>query len=63
MKFRIYRYDPDRDSAPRMQDYDVTLDPHDRMLLDALVRLQAEDGPVAFRRLRREGVCGSGAFN
>ena len=41
MKFRIYRYDPDKDAAPRMQDYEVTLDVHDRMLLDAIIRIKA----------------------
>ena len=34
---RIYRYDPDKDAKPYMQDYDVALEPTDRMLLDALV--------------------------
>jgi len=63
MKFRIYRYDPERDAAPRMQDYDVALDPHDRMLLDALIRLKAHDDTLAFRRSCREGVCGSDAMN
>jgi len=32
MRFRIFRYDPDKDEKPRMQEYDVALDPHDRML-------------------------------
>ena len=63
MKFRIYRYDPEQDAAPRMQDYDVALDPHDRMLLDALIRLKAQDDTLAFRRSCREGVCGSDAMN
>ena len=40
MKFRIYRYDPETDAKPYYQDYDVALDPHDRMLLDALMRLE-----------------------
>ena len=63
MKFRIYRYDPERDGGPRMQDYDIPLDPHDRMLLDALIRLKALDDTLAFRRSCREGVCGSDAMN
>src|SRR5213595_3527642 len=63
MKFRIYRYDPDQDTAPRMQDYDIALDPHDRMLLDALIELKAHDDTLAFRRSCREGVCGSDAMN
>jgi succinate dehydrogenase iron-sulfur subunit len=63
MKFRIYRYDPERDGAPRMENYDIALDPHDRMLLDALIRLKAHDDTLAFRRSCREGVCGSDAMN
>src|SRR5512132_3500084 len=63
MRFRIYRYDPENEGAPRMQDYDVALDPHDRMLLDALVRVKAVDDSLSFRRSCREGVCGSDAMN
>src|SRR6267154_6569882 len=63
MKFRIYRYDPDRDSQPRMQDYDVEMEPTDRMLLDALIRIKASDDTLSLRRSCREGVCGSDAMN
>ena len=63
MKISIYRYDPDRDAAPYMKDYDVALEPSDRMLLDALVRVKAIDDSFAFRRSCREGVCGSDAMN
>ncbi len=63
MKFKIYRYDPDKDEKPRMQDYDVRLDPHDRMLLDALVRIKEQDDSLSLRRSCREGVCGSDAMN
>ena len=63
MRLSIYRYDPDRDAAPRMQDYDLALEPSDTMLLDALVRLKVHDDSVSFRRSCREGVCGSDAMN
>ncbi len=63
MKISIYRYDPDQDAAPYMKDYDVALEPSDRMLLDALVRVKAIDDSFAFRRSCREGVCGSDAMN
>jgi len=63
MKFRIYRYDPDRDSQPRMQDYDVEMQPTDRMLLDALIRIKSIDDSLSLRRSCREGVCGSDAMN
>ena len=63
MRFSIYRYDPDADARPRMQEYDVALEPTDQMLLDALVRIKAQDDALAFRRSCREGVCGSDAMN
>jgi succinate dehydrogenase / fumarate reductase, iron-sulfur subunit len=63
MKFRIYRYDPEKDAKPRLQEYDIALDPHDRMLLDALIRLKTIDDSLSFRRSCREGVCGSDAMN
>ena len=54
MKLTIYRYDPDKDSAPRYQDYDVKLDQGDRMLLDALVKAKVQDDSLAFRRSSEE---------
>ncbi|HET6491840.1 MAG TPA: succinate dehydrogenase iron-sulfur subunit [Burkholderiales bacterium] len=63
MRFSIYRYNPDTDAKPYMRDYDIALEPTDRMLLDALVRIKAEDDSFAFRRSCREGVCGSDAMN
>src|SRR5438067_13684491 len=63
MKFRIYRYDPEKDAKPYYRDYDIALDPHDRMLLDALVRLKTVDDSLSFRRSCRDGVCGSDALN
>jgi len=63
MKFSIYRYNPDVDAKPRMQDYDIELEPTDRMLLDALVRIKQYDDSLSLRRSCREGVCGSDAMN
>ena len=63
MRFRIQRYNPDVDSKPYMQDYDVEMGPSDRMLLDALVRIKTIDDTLALRRSCREGVCGSDAMN
>ncbi len=65
MRFRIYRYDPERDSAPRMQDYeldDALIEPG-MMLLDALLLLKAQDDSLSFRRSCGEGVCGSDGMN
>jgi len=63
MKIRIQRYDPDEDSKPYMQDYDVEPGPVDRMLLDVLIRIKTMDDSLALRRSCREGVCGSDAMN
>ena len=63
MRLRIFRYDPDTDPAPHVKEYDVRLDPADRMLLDALIRVKEMDDTFAFRRSCREGVCGSDAMN
>ena len=61
--FNVYRYDPDVDRKPYMQDIAVEVDATDRKLLDALVKLKAKDDSIAFRRSCREGVCGSDGMN
>ncbi len=63
MLFRVYRYDPDKDAQPRMQEYNVQIEHTDRMLLDALVRIKEMDDSLSLRRSCREGVCGSDAMN
>ena len=63
MRFRIYRYDPDKDAKPYMKDYDVHMEPTDRMLLDALIRIKSIDDSLSLRRSCREGICGSDAMN
>ncbi|PIY06793.1 MAG: succinate dehydrogenase iron-sulfur subunit, partial [Gallionellales bacterium CG_4_10_14_3_um_filter_54_96] len=63
MKFRIYRYNPETDSAPSMRDYELDIDPHGKMLLDALVLLKEQDDSLSLRKSCREGVCGSDAMN
>jgi len=62
MRLRIQRFNPDADKKPYFKDYDVSLEPTDQMLLDALVRVKAMDDSFAFRRSCREGVCGSDAM-
>jgi len=65
MRFLVYRYDPDHDTRPYMQDFEL---PEDRisqgmMLLDALLILKEQDATLSFRRSCREGVCGSDGMN
>jgi succinate dehydrogenase / fumarate reductase iron-sulfur subunit len=64
MRFEIYRYDPDKAAKPYMQALEVRLGVHDKMLLDALMRIKSDfDDSISFRRSCREGVCGSDAMN
>lgn len=63
MKFSIYRFDPDADAKPYMQDYDIVLEPTDHMLLDAILRIKIQDDSLTIRKSCREGVCGSDAIN
>ena len=37
VKFQIYRYNPDKDTKPYMQDITVELESTDRKLLDAMI--------------------------
>ena len=63
-KFKIFRYDPDKDKKPYMQDVTVGLESTDRMLLDALLKIKGTvDDSIAIRKSCREGVCGSDAMN
>ena len=64
MQISIYRFDPDQDEAPRMDDLRLELpEGRDLMVLDVLELLKAEDPSIAYRRSCREGVCGSDGIN
>lgn len=60
--FRIRRYDPARDRAPRWQDYRLDCDPMERVLT-ALNRIKwTQDGTLSYRRSCGHAVCGSCAM-
>ena len=64
MKVSVYRYNPETDVTPRMQDYEVELPTgRDPMVLDVLEMLKADDSSLTYRRSCREGVCGSDGVN
>ena len=64
MRFSIYRYDPDCDTGPRMQSYELAQVRPGMMLRDALLDIKAEqDEGLTFRHSCGEGVCGSDAMN
>lgn len=61
----IYRYNPEVNDKPFMQDYVMEIPAKsDPMLLTLLERLKAEQDPtITYRRSCREGVCGSDGMN
>jgi succinate dehydrogenase / fumarate reductase iron-sulfur subunit len=63
MRFKVYRFNAEKDRKPYFQDYEVALQPSDHKVLDALVRLKEQDDSITYRRSCREGVCGSDAMN
>ena len=64
MLVSIYRYNPEKDDAPYMQDYEIELpEGKDLMVLDVLNLLKAKDASISYRRSCREGVCGSDGMN
>lgn len=64
MTFSIYRFDPDKDEKPRMQDYELDLAMiKGKMLLNALEAIKEANPDIGFRRSCGEGVCGSDGMN
>jgi len=62
--FLLYRYNPDSDEKPYMQEYILPEIEPGMMLLDALLRIKSNlDDSLSFRRSCGEGVCGSDALN
>ena len=63
MRFSIYRYNPETDSKPYMQDYELDIEAEGKMLLDAILLIKEQDETLSVRRSCREGVCGSDGMN
>ena len=64
MLVSVYRYNPDADKEPYMQDFDFEIPGgKDLMVLDVLELLKEQDPSVTYRRSCREGVCGSDGIN
>ena len=63
MRFSIYRYNPDVDNEPRMQDFELADIAPGMMLLDALLKIKEQDETLSFRHSCGEGVCGSDGLN
>ena len=64
MLVSVYRYNPETDQEPYIQDFDLEIPGgRDLMVLDVLELLKEEDPSVTYRRSCREGVCGSDGIN
>lgn len=63
LQVSVYRYNPETDEKPWMQDVQVDTGGKDLMVLDVLELLKAEDPSLTYRRSCREGVCGSDGLN
>ncbi|BDY05798.1 succinate dehydrogenase iron-sulfur subunit [Ferrimonas sp. YFM] len=64
LQVSVYRYNPETDAKPSMQDYTLDLpEGKDMMVLDVLMMLKEQDPGLTFRRSCREGVCGSDGLN
>ncbi|MDQ7859247.1 MAG: 2Fe-2S iron-sulfur cluster-binding protein, partial [Armatimonadota bacterium] len=61
-RFRVKRFNPERDQAPHWETYDVPAEPTDRVL-DGLHYIKWYlDGTLALRRSCAHGICGSDAM-
>ncbi len=64
LQVSIYRYNPEQDAEPSMQDFQVDTGGKDLMVLDVLELIKGQqDTTVTYRRSCREGVCGSDGVN
>lgn len=63
LQVSVYRYNPETDQKPWMQDIQVDTGGKDLMVLDVLELLKAQDPSLTYRRSCREGVCGSDGLN
>ncbi|MFT5483138.1 MAG: succinate dehydrogenase / fumarate reductase iron-sulfur subunit [Halieaceae bacterium] len=63
LQVSLYRYNPEVDAEPYMQDVEFDTGGKDLMVLDVLEMIKAGDPSLGYRRSCREGVCGSDGIN
>ena len=63
MKVSLYRFNPDIDEVPYMEDFEFERPEKDIFVLDLLHMLKEKDPTITYRRSCREGVCGSDGLN
>ena len=62
--FKVYRWSPDDDQNPRLDEFTIDLEKCGPMVLDALLHIKNDiDQSLTLRRSCREGICGSCAMN
>jgi len=62
MEFRVWRFNPESDSEPRMETHQIEVS-RGMMLRDVLLEIKRRDESFAFRHSCGEGVCGSDGVN
>ncbi len=64
VRLEIYRFNPESDTKPYMQSFEVPVEKAGMKLLDALNYIKWHlDGTLTYRRSCGEGVCGSDGLN
>ena len=64
MEVSLYRYNPEKDDVPYMQDFTLEVPGgRDIMVLRLLELLKEQDETISYRRSCSEGVCGSDGLN
>ncbi len=62
VKLKVFRYQPEKDTQPHYDAFELEVDPNDRVL-DMLEKVCGEfDGSISYRRSCAHGVCGSDAM-
>ncbi|SPJ33392.1 succinate dehydrogenase iron-sulfur subunit [Kushneria phyllosphaerae] len=63
LQVSVYRYNPENDDAPWMQDFQIDTQGRDLMVLNVLQMIKEQDSSLVYRASCREGVCGSDGMN
>ncbi len=64
LKFKVYRFNPDEESNPRLDTYVLPRSDCGQMVLDGLNAIKNQmDSTLSYRRSCREGICGSCSMN
>lgn len=62
VKFKIQRFDPEKDKKPYFKEYSVEVEPTDRVLDGLNIIRWYQDSTLTYRRSCAHGICGSDAM-